>query len=588
VSQASTLLQLGLVHLALTAAPGVAAILLTARFGRRDTPTLLGVGLAASGLSAMAVLWAFYADPTVGKVAAYAVVAASAVVAVTAVRTLGDRVRELGDLLPPLVLWGLGVLFLLFFGFLHGGTGEPLRLASVRFSHQLPSDSFLPLSFADWLYVHGHHGAAPHVGDWLASDRPPLQTAYVLAQRPFAWDTSGLHYQVLGVALQLLWIPGLWAVLSAARVRRPTRSLAMVAVLLSDVAIVHGFYVWPKLLAAAFLLGAAALVLSDGWRDARRRPPLVLLAACLMGLALLAHGSSVFGIVPIVAVAVFRGVPNLRLIGTGLAIGALLWVPWAAYQHWVDPPGNRLAKWMLAGSVPIDTRGTLPTIVDSYESAGVVRVLENKGANFRTMTGDVSTLDHLGDAVSSTASGDAHHAIRELRDDRFSSLLWSTGLFVAAPFVMLYAFVRRRRRDPADWGFALVALAMVALGCVVWGLVLFGNPPARTYIHQGTLLLPLLAVAGLVAGLRAVAPRAAAVFVAVNAASVVALYAPSLDELPGTRFSYAGALAASVCLAGCLAVAALSARPRRGVGDPGPGAERTVVEPAMATSGATE
>ena len=56
------------------------------------------------------------------------------------------------------------------------------------------------------------------------------------------------HYEALGVVLQQLWIIGMWALLIAARVSRRTRSLAIVAALVSDVAITNGFFVWPKLL----------------------------------------------------------------------------------------------------------------------------------------------------------------------------------------------------------------------------------------------------------------------------------------------------------------------------------------------------
>ena len=78
-----------------------------------------------------------------------------------------------------------------------------------------------------------------------SSDRPPLQIGYVLFVRTFGWDLTSLRYQVLGVVLQQLWIVGLWALLVAARVGRVTRALAMLTVLVSDIAIVNGFMCAP-------------------------------------------------------------------------------------------------------------------------------------------------------------------------------------------------------------------------------------------------------------------------------------------------------------------------------------------------------
>ncbi len=72
----------------------------------------------------------------------------------------------------------------------------------------MPNDNALPAVFATYFYEHGHHGVTPPFGDWLSSDRPPLQTGYVLAVRPFGWDEPGNHYTMLGVALQMFWVFG--------------------------------------------------------------------------------------------------------------------------------------------------------------------------------------------------------------------------------------------------------------------------------------------------------------------------------------------------------------------------------------------
>ena len=211
-------------HLVLTGLPLMAAMLLAAGLGVRSVPVLLATGMAASGAAAMLTFWAYYADPLIGENLSYLVVFGSVAISAWILfsRDLDSRLlRRLGT---PLALWALGSTFLVFFGFLHGGTDNPLGTAATRSLVQLPSDNAIPSFFAEWFFQHGHHGTPPvFPGEWLASDRPPLQVGYVLAQRPFGWDSTGLHYQVLGVILQQLWIVGLWALLLAARVGRRQR-----------------------------------------------------------------------------------------------------------------------------------------------------------------------------------------------------------------------------------------------------------------------------------------------------------------------------------------------------------------------------
>src|SRR5262249_15428272 len=103
------------------------------------------------------------------------------------------------------------------------------------------------------------------------------------------------------------------------------------------------------------------------------------------------------------------------------------------------------------------------------------------------------------------------------------------------------------------------------VGCLLWGLILFG--PSQTVIHQGSLLLPVLAIAGAVAGLRAIAPHIAFAVVLLSISVVLLLYVSVLNPAPGTSFpapgtsySPAAATAIAVSLFGFVAVA-LRSRP---------------------------
>jgi hypothetical protein len=543
-------------HLVLTALPMFAAALFAASRGARNVAVLLAIALAASGAVALLSFWAFYADPLVGKSFSYLVLFGSVLLAVWSFREANLERALLRQVATPFALWALGSAFLLFLGFVHGGVDNPLGAGATRFSGQLPSDNDIPRFFAEWFYYHGHGGTPPEFpGEWLSSDRPPLQVGYVLAERMFgADDLVDLRYQVLGVVLQQLWIVGLWALLLAARLGRLTRALAMLTVLVSDVAIVNGFFVWPKMLPTALLLGAAALLLTPLWPELRRSLWGAALVAALLALAMLAHGASVFGAIALLGVAAWRGLPGWRWIGVAALVGVVAMGSWSAYQKYGDPPGNRLTKWMLAGAMEIDDRGTSEAIVDAYREAGLGGALHDKGQNFVTMAGGGPALEQLDRAADAAGSGELADALRDLRELLFFDLLPALGLLLVVPAAMVLG---RWRGPPQahEWRFALSCFAALAVGAVAWGLLLFGNPPARTILHAGSYLLPVLGFCGAVAGIRAVLPRFGAWFAALAALLMLAIYAPVLDPLPGTAFSLAAALAAALSLAGFGALA---------------------------------
>jgi hypothetical protein len=544
------LLLLLLARFALAALPAAAAALLAAHRGVRQVPVLLAIALVASGGVAMLAFWAFYADPGVGRAFAWLALLGSLLLAGWSLR--GGRVDRalLRALAAPLALWALGSAFVLFLGFAHGGSDAALATAGSRFSGQLPTDNDIPRFFAEWLFDHGHQSPPLYPGGWLASDRPPLQVGYVLSQRSFGWrGVVGLDYQVLGVVLQQSWIVGLWALLLAARLGHLTRGLAIVAVLLNGVAILNGFYVWPKLLPAAFLLAAAALVLTPLWGRLRRDRRAAALLGALFALAILGHGSSVFAILPLAVVAALRGLPGWRWVGVALIAGAALILPWTAYQHYADPPANRLPKWMLAGVPRIDDRSTGETIVDSYGRAGLGGTLHNKAENFATMAGGAPAWRFGEEAVRRAGDGDLGGAVASLRQIGFFYLLPSLGLLLLGPLALAVGW-RRAGRRPRERHLALLCLGAVALGCLLWGLILFGNPPSRTVIHVGSLALPILAICGCVAGLRAVVPRFAVYWVGAASLLSLALYVPALTPPPDTSWSPTALLLAAAALAG--------------------------------------
>ena len=143
-------------------------------------------------------------------------------------------------------------------------------------------------------------------------------------------------------------------------------------------------YVWPKMLAGALALAALAILLSrdpgDRWRGAG------VLTAVLAVLSVLAHGGTVFALLAFVPflVPLRRKVTAAGLAGCS-GRRAALYLPWMMYQRFVAPPGDRVVKWILAGAVAIDRRGTAQTIVDQYRSLSPAQLLGNKWDNVMTL-----------------------------------------------------------------------------------------------------------------------------------------------------------------------------------------------------------
>ena len=93
------------------------------------------------------------------------------------------------------------------------------------------------------------------------------------------------------------------------------------------------------------------------------------LAGVCLGLSLMAHPGSTFSL-PIFGALLlrFRQLFALRRAALALLIVIAFYLPWSAYQKWVDPPGNRLLKMLnvvfLGGEKVLDSYGL--TNVESW------------------------------------------------------------------------------------------------------------------------------------------------------------------------------------------------------------------------------
>lgn len=539
-------------HVLLTA-PVMIAGAVVAHARRPDPVVALSGALLALGLTGYGVGLLWYASPALGVWASRLLPVVALVVVALAWRRRREPVRRaVAAVALPLLLTVLNAVTVLGLGLLWRAPGAVTDLAVVRFSWRLPADNMLPFDFLRHVEQVGHASPPPVVGDWLSSDRPPLQSAMVLSHVVTGRgdSTALVDYQVGSVLLQSSWVLGLWLLLMALGVRRSAAALAVVAGMSTTVIVLNSFFVWPKLLASAFALATVGLVLL---RDRSRMGDTVRLAcagACA-ALAYLAHGGVVFVVVPVAVLGAWQAVRSpqrWRVLGATLLATLVLIAPWTLYQKLVDPPGDRLLKWMLGEVHEIDPRPAWTLISDRYHEVGWLLMLENKRQNFLALIGG-EPANTWRDARAAVEGGRSP-AVSWLQVQLFYALVPSVQLLL----LLAVGWVRRSVRTMAERVAANRLGLVVLVSAAFWCVVLFG--PISTILHQGTYALVLLLAATLTLVGHASWPRLTLVVVVVNALLSLVLLVPQREvaDLAWTRAPVLNGWALTTFVAGLLGI----------------------------------
>ena len=215
--------------------------------------------------------------------------------------------------------------------------------------------------------------------------------------------------------------------------------------------------------------------------------------------------------------------------------------PWMAYQHWYDPPGNRLLKMHLAGSPELDARGFLATLRQSYATAGLA-AWRSKWVNLRVQfSGNWNELAQLR----------ASSGWLSLRATETAFLVRACDWWLVALIAPLLWFVRRETGPPQAVRREMIrALTWMGLGVFIW-LALMFTPGAAT-IHQGSVVTQLLCFTLLAVAARYVSPVLFVTLALVQMAWFLAAWMPPSAAVEG-RFdppvAVIGAMAALFLLA---------------------------------------
>jgi hypothetical protein len=498
-------------------------------------------GVLGTAAAAWMSFLAYWANPVFGLVVTSGLIVAAVVAFARSRLWLQWRAA-----LPLLALLVGSLIFSIGFTYVWGAGPDPYTVVANRFFYfSLPVDNTIPRLFQEHLMQ--SQSTHPLIGDWNGGDRPPLQVGFELLFSPFlaagqaiAGAAGGGSFTVAGlggvlptgatfvldVFAQYLWIPagyGFLRLLGFAR--RPSVGALMLAAVVPST-VVNTLFTWPKMLSAALVLTAFGFLFAT--RRAKTGASWTFVFAVIAAVfGALAHGAAAFALPALVAVGLYalrgRGVRSaFSPIALGASIGLVLYLPWIVYQRFVDPPGDRLLKWHLAGiTTPTDT-SFLHVLASQYFRQPLSETLTARLQNLVTFLGLdqghlVFPFNYL------TPIG--------FRTEDWTSTLFALGVVALASLVamLVWSTVRFRSLTIVDKERLLLIGAMM-LSVIVWGLLLFS--PNATIVAQGShswmFVFTLVPFAWLLQRL----PRIGWSLIVLQAAVFVSVY---YDWLLGTR-----------------------------------------------------
>ena len=456
------------------------------------------VGPLTVALAGYAVFWLGFLHKFAGLSAACVILATALIVLWRRLDVMKESIR----LAAPVVL-GMGLFVFAATALLMVFPRESVSAtAQNRFSNGMPGDNAIPRVFAE--IIASGNPVRILGGDWLTSDRPPLQTGVALLAWPLL-SALGIDLDTAcataGIWFQALWFPTVWLLLRALGLK--ARAALGVSATLSATGflVFNSVYVWPKLGGAAFVIAAFVVWFAtrrEG-RDTNARGRLALGAACA-ACGWLAHGGVMFSLLALAPFAVFDVIRNKSwrnwLVAAGVFV--LLASPWLLYQRYYSPPGNRLVKWHIGGVIPPDKRSVTEALRDSYREIGWRGAWDARVRNFHMLwVGNWSESFNPRADAASRRTNDVFFPLR-------TAAAWTLGL-TALPWLL----VARRRALREHANAHLLSAVWLFGGLTAWVALMFF--PEKVFTHQGSLVTQLL----ILALLSAWAYRAGRIFFAI-------------------------------------------------------------------------
>lgn len=483
-----------------------------------NTAALLAIGSIAYATAAIIMFWIRFVLLPSSLLANILSVLWLSLTIYLGVRTLGNtKIRA--SIQQPLIAFLGATILLVFWINLFTTETDPIQIAATRWIAKLPGDNRIPLDLAI-SFSEGRIRSPLH-GDWLSSDRPPLQTALFLASPGYLIaGPRPATYQSIAMAYQMFVLLSVWTLVRSIHSSAKTALLAMATVLFTPLTLVNAAFVWPKLLSVAFLMYAFTLHFTPAMQkiDYRKRGLWVGLSVAL---ALLGHGGSMFVVLAMgITGLIFRSIGSRRYVIIALSVTMVTYMPWQAYQKFSDPPGNRLVKWHLAGVIPIDQRSTSGALIEEYGKLSLAEITSAKIDNIKTVGKGYAHHLYL-ISITAYAFFTAKWAqtasyLNELRSIQFFYMPAGMGIIGLSLYISFFGFISISKIKE------LTAVTLLTL--VIWSLLMFN--PGSTIIHQGSLFPEIALISGAIIVAAQVSDRLATSIAILHILSTLFFYLP--------------------------------------------------------------
>ena len=459
---------------------------------------IASLGLIVTGLVALTTVWAFSVSPLVGRSAAAIIFAAAAAqVAYGAYFAAESLARITQYLAKPFAGWAIFAVGVVALGASIDNGGGPFAANVAFFPVTWSTDNQIPVLLADRLAA-GVPASQINFGAWLASDRPPLLSGYLLfihgwllpAIQPALRYAVDIAEQASGAAIMGLWVPAAWIGLRLARVRDDIIIAILVTTGFTGFCIFNGLYIWPKLLAGGFgllMILVLACLPSRGQPSPTSSPLVLLVIAAMSGaLALLSHGGAFFGVI---AALIVCAPMILRQGARPLAVSALLgiatMVPWFIWQAHFQPNGNALLRFLLVGEFGFDRRETsvLGEALHTYNSLGWIAVLKTKWEAIRVVIGVPTTYCNR---IERLGSSWTEAPLTTLRVNEFYYLVFLLWLPMLAGTI---ARLRHAERNTEQNAVMTILAATGAVSVVIWILTSWTCHIVHHFAYQSCLAM---------------------------------------------------------------------------------------------------
>ena len=376
--------------------------------------------------------------------------------------------------LGPVSLLSLIIIFIGFYPF-HFEKIELWKVGATRWL-DLPIDSWIPKIFGDQIYR--GELLRPMIGDWLSSDRPPLQTGVYLIFNILR-NGDDVIYQTVTTMLQALVLIPIWLLILKFKCGAAQKWIIF-TFSFSSLFVVNLLFVWPKLISAAYVLICYYYLHVESRGGLRN-----FMIGASASLALLSHGGAFFALF---GIFIFWLGINFNNFQRSSILNALKWfvvsvviiMPWLYYGKYVDPQYSRLIKWHLAGLIEPSNLNLWSVFYSAYADISLEQWLDGRLSNFSMVTRGFIVME------PSLWSLDFKSFIYKSREQSFFNLFYSLWFFsplVLCPFVFYYGFSKLPN-------LLVNIFISAAIGFLFWVLLMF--IPGSAFIHHGSFYGPIV------------------------------------------------------------------------------------------------